>query len=95
MDEPVKLGGKGLGEFNRVCAASVDGISMKGRTQRVTPLPSTGPNPLSLLLGSLVGCTQYTCSMIAKEMKLGGLGAVAWSAAGACQGWWERLRHLT
>ncbi|KAI7840711.1 hypothetical protein COHA_005527 [Chlorella ohadii] len=54
VDEPVKLGGKGL----------------------------AGPNPLSLLLGSLVGCTQYTCSMIAKEMKLGGLGAVAWSAAG-------------
>ncbi|PRW58590.1 short chain dehydrogenase reductase family isoform B [Chlorella sorokiniana] len=53
VDEPVKLGGKGL-----------------------------GPNPLSVLLGSLVGCTQYTCSMIAKEMKLGGLGAAAWSAAG-------------
>ncbi|EFN59543.1 hypothetical protein CHLNCDRAFT_138220 [Chlorella variabilis] len=41
-----------------------------------------GPNPLSLLLGSLAGCTQFTASMIAKEMKLGSVGSVAWSSAG-------------
>ncbi|KAL4431286.1 hypothetical protein ABPG75_006542 [Micractinium tetrahymenae] len=40
-----------------------------------------GPNPLTVLLGSLLGCTQYTASMIAKEMKLDP-GAVAWKAAG-------------
>lgn len=42
-----------------------------------------GPNPLSLLLGSLVGCTQFTASMIANELKLGGgVDAVSWAASG-------------
>jgi hypothetical protein len=44
--------------------------------------PTTAPNPLNTFLGSLVGCTQYTTSMIANEMQLGDIGSVAWSAAG-------------
>ncbi|KAL4426177.1 hypothetical protein ABPG77_007459 [Micractinium sp. CCAP 211/92] len=40
-----------------------------------------GPNPLTFLLGSLVGCTQYTASMVAREMRLDP-GAVAWKASG-------------
>ncbi|KAL4421527.1 hypothetical protein ABPG75_010818 [Micractinium tetrahymenae] len=42
-----------------------------------------GPNPLQLLLGALIGCTQYTASMIAKERGLpAGLGAMTWEADG-------------
>ena len=47
---------------------------------------SAGPNPLTVLLGSLVGCTQYTASMISQELKLGSLEGVAWKAAGP-QSW--------
>lgn len=82
VDEPVKLGGKGLGECRlRACCQQQ---CTAWRTPHLTsPAAPAGPNPLSVLLGSLVGCTQYTTSMIAREMKLGPLGAVAWSAAGA------------
>ena len=47
---------------------------------------AAGPNPLTMLLGSLVGCTQYTAGTIAKELKLGSLEAVAWTAAGVGRG---------
>lgn len=112
------------------CSASWPGCSAEGSQELPAPAPAAGPNPLSLLLGSLVGCTQvgardawaqaccqgaacgaghwahsaecsarspsrllpvtralpqrqYTSTMIAKEMQLGDMGAVAWTATGA------------
>eukprot|EP00887_Chlorella_sp_A99_P007486 scaffold2.g7486.t1 len=41
-----------------------------------------GPNPLTLLLGGLAGCTAFTARMIAKERGLPELRRVQWSAAG-------------
>jgi uncharacterized OsmC-like protein len=41
-----------------------------------------GPNPLNYFMASLVGCTQYTMALVARELKLPSLGRVAWTAAG-------------
>ena len=36
-----------------------------------TTLPAAaGPNPLTYMLGALVGCTDYTAAMVAKERGL-------------------------
>lgn len=53
VDEPPKLGGKGL-----------------------------GANPVSLLLGSLIGCTQFTSLMIQKELGMPEIKRALWSANG-------------
>ena len=41
-----------------------------------------GPNPLTHFLGSLVACSQYTLTMIAKERKLPVVQRALWSAEG-------------
>lgn len=111
VDEPPKLGGKGLGAGSAACmlrapsSASAPSVvsplppqaarklaprSSASRWTRVVspPLPHTpaGPNPLSLLLGSLVGCTQFTCDMLAREAgHAQGIGAAQWTASGAAR----------
>jgi hypothetical protein len=102
VDEPPKLGGKGMGTLPllvgaswswrpqpplaRCCLCNSNKSPHKLAAKR--PLPrqsaewSAGPNPLTVLLGSLVGCTQYTASMISQELKLGSLEGVVWKAAG-------------
>jgi len=39
-----------------------------------------GPNPMTMLLGSLLGCSQYTASTLAKEQRMAPLQCVSWSA---------------
>jgi hypothetical protein len=39
-----------------------------------------GPNPITMLLGSLLGCSQYTASTLAKEQRMAPLECVSWSA---------------
>lgn len=82
VDEPPRMGGKGIGE-RQPDAMPTTHLSCPFCAFLLASLRSrAGPNPLSTLLGSLVGCTQFTASMIAREMKLGSIGSVAWSAAG-------------
>lgn len=90
VDEPPKLGGKGMGEAKAwVRLLRRVGDSSTGVNDRSPPLPGwvPGPNPLTYFLGSLVGCTQYTMTMVGKEMKVPELSRVTWSASGEYVGW--------
>jgi hypothetical protein len=81
VDEPPRMGGKGIGERQPDAATDLP-VCMFRDHKKVAVQDHAGPNPLSTLLGSLIGCTQFTASMIAREMKLGTIGSVAWSATG-------------